>query len=115
VYYFEWLDPVETAISRPAILFIEGGKMSYEYKIKVFSAEWCPNCKILKKNLEEAGIEFSVVDCDSDEGMEEASQHGIRALPVTFIYENDEIIRRVVGLQPIGIFEPYRRKVELAS
>ena len=82
-------------------------------KFKIFSASWCPNCVTLKKSFDDNNIPYEVVDCDTDEGMTEASAAGVRGLPVTHIIANGEVIRQVVGLQPIAVFLPHAEKLAL--
>lgn len=77
------------------------------YKFECFSAAWCPNCTVLKDNLDKAGISYTVIDCDTDEGMSKASALGIRALPVTVISYEGSVVRTIVGLQPIATYVPY--------
>ena len=77
------------------------------YKIDVYSASWCPNCSVLKNSLDEANIQYEVVDCDTDEGMSRAAALGIRGLPTTVISQDGAVIRQIVGLQPVNIYMPY--------
>jgi thioredoxin-like negative regulator of GroEL len=81
------------------------------YKIDVYSASWCPNCSVLKNSLDEANIQYEVVDCDSDEGMSRAAALGIRGLPTTVISQDGTVIRRIVGLQPVSQYAPYANAV----
>lgn len=81
--------------------------MSNTYKIEVYSAAWCPNCVVLKNSLDEAGIKYEVVDCDTDEGMSRAASLGIRGLPTTVISFGGDVIRQIVGLQPVNVYMPY--------
>ena len=77
------------------------------YKIDVYSASWCPNCGVLKNSLDEANIQYEVVDCDSDEGMSRAAALGIRGLPTTVISQDGAVIRQIVGMQPVNVYMPY--------
>ena len=81
------------------------------YKIDVYSASWCPNCGVLKNNLDEANIQYEVVDCDSDEGMSRAAALGIRGLPTTVISQNGVVVRQIVGLQPVSQYAPYANSI----
>ena len=81
------------------------------YKITVVSANWCTSCKTLKSNLTEAGTIYHVVDADSDEGMVYCTEHTIKGLPTTIITdEAGEVVRKVVGLQPVKVFQEYASK-----
>lgn len=77
------------------------------YKFECFSAAWCPNCGVLKNSLDEANIQYEVVDCDSDEGMSRAAALGIRGLPTTVISQNGVVVRQIVGLQPTSVYTAY--------
>jgi thioredoxin-like negative regulator of GroEL len=77
------------------------------YNLKVFGAAWCPACTVLKANLSDANISFDYVDCDSEDGMAEAQNLGIRGLPTTLVTYNGETIRLIVGLQPIKEYRKY--------
>lgn len=81
------------------------------YKLECFSAAWCPNCGVLKNSLDEANIQYEVVDCDSDEGMSRAAALGIRGLPTTVISQDGAVIRQIVGLQPVSQYAPYANAV----
>ena len=81
------------------------------YKIDVYSASWCPNCGVLKNSLDEANIQYEVVDCDSDEGMSRAAALGIRGLPTTVISQNGVVVRQIVGLQPVSQYAPYANSI----
>ena len=79
------------------------------YKITVVSAVWCPNCSILKNNLTQANIIYHVVDADTPEGMEYCEVNGVRGLPTSIITdESGEVVRKVVGLQPVSVFQEYQ-------
>ena len=81
------------------------------YKIDVYSASWCPNCSVLKNNLDGANIQYEVVDCDSDEGMSRAAALGIRGLPTTVVSQDGAVIRQIVGLQAVSQYAPYANAV----
>lgn len=78
------------------------------YKITIVSAAWCPNCGVLKNNLTQANIIYHVVDADTEQGMEYCNEHNVRGLPTTIITdEAGEVVRKVVGLQPVTVFSEY--------
>lgn len=68
-------------------------------EIVVVSAAWCGNCGTLKNDLTRNGIVYKVVDADTSEGMSFCRENGVRSLPTTFIYEDGELIKTVVGLK----------------
>jgi glutaredoxin len=57
--------------------------------LKVFSAEWCPDCRRLERWLAEAGVKHAKVDIESEPGAAERleAETGKRAIP--FILVND--------------------------
>lgn len=74
-------------------------------KVKVFSAVWCAQCKILKAALNRAGVEYEEIDVDTDAGAELATLSNVRTLPTTLIVteEDDSIeVKRIVGVQPVS-------------
>jgi glutaredoxin len=66
-------------------------------KLIVVGADWCGACKALKTQLESKSIEFEYMDGDTEEGMTFCQYHGVRSLPTSFIIEDDEIVKIVVG------------------
>lgn len=62
--------------------------------VKVVSASWCGP---YKKQLESQGIEFENLDADESSNMELLSSLGVRELPTTLVYKNDELIGMVAG------------------
>jgi len=59
-----------------------------KYKLKVYSTEWCSECRFVKKQLEDNGIEFEVVDLDKHP--EEADAHNIDEMPVIIAFNGDK-------------------------
>ena len=70
-------------------------------KVVVVSANWCKNCSVLKDTLTRAGIIYQVIDADSEEGMAFCRENGIRSLPTSFIYEDGELLKTIVGLKKV--------------
>lgn len=70
--------------------------------VEVFSAEWCSGCKIVKNALTTKGISFTEKDIDKTEIMEEASQLGIRGIPVTRIFKGGQV-ETIVGATPTAV------------
>lgn len=68
-------------------------------EILVFSAGFCPSCGPWKKMLDEKGVEYTVVDIDTDEGMEQATKYQVRGLPTTIILRDGYMTRKIVGMQ----------------
>lgn len=49
--------------------------------IKLFTSQTCANCPGIKKQLDEAGLQYTTVDASTPEGREELFSHGVRAVP----------------------------------
>ena len=64
-------------------------------KLIVIGADWCSGCSALKTQLVAKNIEFEYVD--ADEQMEYCQTNGVRSLPTTFIMEDNEIVKTIVG------------------
>lgn len=75
-----------------------------EIVIKVVSAIWCKNCSVLKKSLDNSGIEYQVVDADDFNNQDYLKQLSIKTLPTTF-FEVDGVV----------IGEPKRGLVSVAE
>lgn len=69
-------------------------------KVVVASAPWCQNCKLLKKSLVSAGVEFEEVNIDKM--MDFARNNQIRSLPTTLLIEDDNVVEKIVGVGSIG-------------
>lgn len=70
--------------------------------VKVYSTEWCPPCKKLKKYLDKLGVDYEVITvADSKEERDEVLEvSGQRSIPVLKV--NDKI---VVGFEKDQIDE----------
>ena len=64
-------------------------------KLIVVSSSWCSQCKVLKDQLTRNNITYFVKDADTD--IEYCQENGVRSLPTSFIYKDDEIVKVVVG------------------
>lgn len=64
-------------------------------KLIVVGADWCSGCSALKTQLVARNIEFEYVD--ADEQMEYCQANGVRSLPTTFIIEDGEIVKTILG------------------
>lgn len=64
-------------------------------KLIVIGADWCSSCIALKTQLVAKSVEFEYVD--ADEQMEYCQANGVRSLPTSFIIEDGEIVKTVVG------------------
>ena len=65
-------------------------------KVEVFGADWCGPCRMLKGALTRAGIEFEVIDIDSEPN--KAAKDNIRGVPSTLVYDDQgKEVKRFVG------------------
>lgn len=65
--------------------------------IEVYSAESCAGCKVVKGELDKAGIEYKTLDIMDTENMGAAQKLGIRNIPVTVLYKDGELLDKIVG------------------
>lgn len=67
--------------------------------VKIVTAEWCINCKPVKKSLselqEELGFTLELVDADANP--DTVRKLGVRGLPTTIIYKNGAVSNTIVG------------------
>ncbi len=63
-----------------------------------FYADWCGPCRILARNMEAIEKEIEVLKVNADEYSELASKYQIEAIPALFLFENQEVVKRHVGL-----------------
>jgi len=63
----------------------------------VFGADWCPSCKLLKKDINENVDQFNSIICfvDFDKRPDLVKEYMVKIIPDSIIYrENAEIKRR---------------------
>lgn len=77
-------------------------------KVKVLSASWCHACLLMKKRIKEYqkthDIEFEFIDIDFESEKCEGLEIG-KILPVYFIFQDDQLIKRFVGEKSIDELE----------
>lgn len=66
-------------------------------KLIVVGAAWCGSCSALKTQLVSKSIEFEYMDGDTEEGMTFCQYHKVRSLPTSFIIEDNEIVKTILG------------------
>lgn len=69
-----------------------------------FWAEWCYPCKMVAPVVEEISKEYAgkikVGKLDTDQNQYTAMQYGISGIPTLLIFQNGEIVDRIVGAVP---------------
>ena len=78
-----------------------------------FGAEWCGPCKMLSPIIDELAEEFKekavIGKVDIDENDEMAVKYGIRNIPQVLFIKNGELVEKLVGVHPKGV---YAEKIE---
>lgn len=66
-----------------------------------FWAEWCPNCRMISRVLDELAGEFGdrvlMAALNADENPEVTSAYGVLALPTLLVFREGEVAGTVVG------------------
>jgi len=70
-------------------------------KILRFTASWCQPCKGLAMNLEAANLELPIEVVDIDAMSDVAIEFGIRSVPTLIMMEDNNILKRITGLQSV--------------
>ncbi|PZQ89004.1 MAG: thioredoxin [Leifsonia xyli] len=69
-----------------------------------FWAEWCGPCRavspILDQIAEEHADKLSIVKLDVDANPETALKYGITSIPAMYVFQNGEVVKRVIGAKP---------------
>lgn len=69
-----------------------------------FWAEWCSQCKMMFKGLEQVENELSdkvvVAKVEADKVQDLAKEYGVRNLPSLFILDEEKIVANKAGMQP---------------
>lgn len=69
-----------------------------------FWAEWCGPCRavspILDKIAEENADKLDIVKLNVDDNPETALKYGITSIPAMYVFQNGEIVKRVIGAKP---------------
>jgi len=57
-----------------------------KHTLKVYSAEWCGECRTVKKLMDDNGIEYEVVDVDKQP--DEFTANNVDGMPTVIAYKN---------------------------
>ena len=76
-------------------------------KIVRFTASWCQPCKMLAKTLEEIETDVPIEVVDIDEQTDLATEFGIRSVPTLVMMEDNNVLKKMVGLKTIQEVEAF--------
>jgi thioredoxin 1 len=74
-------------------------------EILQFTADWCGPCKAMKPRVQEFAeemgdrIKLTVINVDTEAELTE--KYSVRNIPTFIFKQNDEVVERLVGAQPI--------------
>lgn len=79
-----------------------GFNLHKEMEIVYFGAEGCPQCRVLKPQVEawckRKNVKLTFVDMDDEENEEMAEGLKVRSLPTVLVVEDGDVKRRIVGI-----------------
>lgn len=64
----------------------------------MFKNSWCQPCKVLLSIIENNPPSLPLMEIDIDENSELATKYNVKGVPTLIVVENDEEIKRYVGL-----------------
>lgn len=74
-----------------------------------FSAEWCGPCQVLSPIIDELAEENAevakVAKLNIDTNPTLAATYGVQSVPTVLLFNNGEVVKRFVGLQPKSVFQ----------
>jgi len=82
-------------------------------QVKFFNATWCGPCQQMKPHIEKLqkeGYSIEMVDIDEQPTIAESAE--VRGVPTTAIYENGNIVERVVGYED---YDRLKKRLDIYS
>jgi len=76
-------------------------------KILRFTAEWCKPCKSLNEILSRIETAIPIEVIDIDQNVDLATEYGIRSVPTMIMVEDNNVIKKMVGLKTIQEVETF--------
>lgn len=77
-------------------------------KILKFFSPTCGPCKVLDRNLQEAGIQYESIDVTDDANEELITKYGITSVPILlYVGNNGETILKYRGIMTVDDLNKY--------
>ena len=76
-------------------------------KVIRFTASWCGPCKALASVLEKIETDIPIEVVDIDEQTDLATEFGIRSVPTMVMMEDNNVLKKMVGLKTIQEVEAF--------
>ena len=84
-----------------------------------FWAPWCAPCRVLGPTIEELAQQYdnrvTVGKLNVDEHPQAASAQRISSIPAVLLFQNGEVVKSFVGIQPKAVFEEALDRVVSAA
>lgn len=68
---------------------------------KLFTTQSCPKCPEVKEFVKESGIQVEMVDAGSAEGLTQAREYNVTAVPTFIVFEDGKEIGRARSVHEI--------------
>lgn len=76
-----------------------------------FWAQWCGPCRMVAPILEELADDMDgqvkIAKLDIDSHQELAAQYNVQSIPTFVLFQNGEVVDRMMGAMPKGAFENF--------
>ncbi len=80
-----------------------------------FWATWCGPCQVMGPVVDavagEYGDKVKVLKLNVDENPVTPSKYGVRGIPTLILFNNGEVVDRIVGAQPKGSVDTLLKKI----